>query len=165
MIRARKIAIYPGSFDPPTLAHQDILRQAREVFDRVAVVIAPNDSKKPRFSDDTRLEMWAQIDNGPEDIYLASPGTCVTDWARIGASHVVRGVRDATDVLGEQVYRKFVRGVSLGGLNTAYFMSPPELQHVSSSAVRQILVLKRREAMAGWLDPRVTALALPKQET
>ncbi len=156
-----RIAIYPGSFDPPTLAHQEILRQAEDVFDRVHVVIARNDSKKGMFSYGERVDMWNAVSD-PGNVFLAHGGECVTDWARaLGAHYVVRGLRDASDVLGEQVYRKFVKGVSLGGLECVYFMTPPEVQHVSSSAVRQILALKRREVLAGWLDPRVTRICLP----
>ncbi len=157
-----RIAIYPGSFDPPTLAHQEIYRQAEDVFDRVFVVIARNSSKANMFGSAERMEMWREVISVPENVWLSDAGECVTDWARaVGANYVVRGVRDASDVLGEQVYRKFVKGVSLGGLECVYFMPPPELQCVSSSAVRQILALKRREACAGWLDPRVTKICLP----
>ncbi len=155
-----RVAIYPGSFDPPTLAHQEVLRQAQLVFDKVIPVVAANSAKTSMFTRTERVAMWTAL--GVNELWVAEVGECVIDWTKhTGANHVVRGVRDASDVLAEQVYRKFVRGVSLGGLETVYFMPPPELQHISSSAVRQILALRRREAMAGWLDPRVTRLCLP----
>jgi len=155
-----RIAIYPGSFDPITLAHQNIYQQARQVFDEVYLVIAKNGEKSGRFNAKQRLDMArAVIDE--KHVIVVDPPTCVTDWAAmLGAKHVVRGIRDAVDVLPEQTYKRFVDGVSLGTLDVVYFMPPTDLQPVSSSAVRQILALKNEVALYPWLDPRVIKLAL-----
>lgn len=160
-----KVAIYPGSFDPPTLAHQEILRQAREVFDQVVVVIGRNGSKRGAYTSDRRGAMWRLVGVNPQDLIVGDPGECVLDWAhQVGAPFVVRGIRDASDVPSEQAYRKFVRGYSQGHIEVVYFMPPPELQHVSSTAVREILQLRDSNATGGWLDKRIADDMLARGE-
>lgn len=155
-----RVAIYPGSFDPPTLAHQEILRQAQAVFDRVVVIVAKNGTKEGTFHPTERVMMWQAVGLRSENYRIGNGNECVVDWAQeFGARYVVRGLRDASDVAPEQAYRKFVKTASAGGLEAVYFMSPPDLQHVSSTVARQILALRGREhLLAGTLDPRVTSL-------
>lgn len=151
-----RVAIYPGSFDPPTLGHQEVLRQALEVFDKVVVVVGANGAKAPFLSRADRQDVWAMLTpRGAVD--LPPAGESIVDTAfRLGALHVVRGLRGVSDVTEEQAYRVFVQQASRNKIGLAYFMVPPHLQHVSSTAVRSICQLNTaRVDLRDWMDIRV----------
>lgn len=156
-----RVAIYPGSFDPITLAHQNILAQAREVFDQVIVVVGHNGAKRSMFTQDERaLQVGEVVGDDTGLVYTPPPRECITDTARaVGARFIVRGIRGPADIEAEAAYRAFVTGNAQGSIDVVYFMTPGTLRHVSSTAVREILGLDGpRHRLAGWLDPRVTRL-------
>jgi len=162
-----RVAIYPGSFDPPTLAHQEIRRQALEVFDRVPVIMGKNDGKsKTAFPPANRCRMWMAMGVEPEDYRIGNSGECVVDWAQeFGASHVVRGIRGPEDLPAERAYRRFLMQASHGAVDVVYFMTPPDLADVSSSAVRQIFALRKKAALLGWVDSRILYLMFDPEAT
>jgi len=95
-----KIAVYPGSFDPITNGHIDILKRALDIFDKVIVLVAVNDAKKGRFSLDERVEM---IKESIEELGLtnvevdSTVGLTVKYAKEHNASHLIRGLRAVTD--------------------------------------------------------------------
>ena len=99
-----KIAVFPGSFDPVTIGHQDIIARASKLFDRVYVSIVPNGTKThPMFSDEQKLAlMRASIEDFP-NVEAELGGGLLTDYAlRKNAQFLVRGVRNSVDFDAEQ---------------------------------------------------------------
>lgn len=94
----KKIAIYPGSFDPMTIGHLDILKRSLEVFDEVIVLIANNSKKKSRFSINERLEMIKEIIHDYPNVSVDITDGLTVDYAKkVGAKHLIRGLRAVTD--------------------------------------------------------------------
>ena len=93
-----KIAVYPGSFDPITNGHIDILQRALKVFDEVVVLVADNPNKKSRFTVEERVLMVKDAIKGIKGAKVDSTSGLTVDYAKkIGAKHLVRGLRAVTD--------------------------------------------------------------------
>jgi len=93
-----RIAVYPGSFDPPTNGHLDLIRRAVRLFDKVIVAVAVNNAKDALFTPDERLGLLEHVVHGIEGIELASFGGLTVDFARDrGASALIRGLRVVSD--------------------------------------------------------------------
>jgi pantetheine-phosphate adenylyltransferase len=136
---ARTKAIYAGSFDPPTLAHFDILEQAECLFD-TTIVLGINTEKNPLLARDQREELFRAI--GFEDIDVPGAGESIVDTAqRLNARVIVRGIRGIEDVGPEQAYLDFIEMSSGGGVTVVYFMSPSGLRTTSSALVRSVMAL------------------------
>lgn len=94
----RRIAVYPGTFDPLTLGHVDVLHRARRLFDHVIVAIASSDSKKPLFSLEERIEMTREALSDTSDVSVeALTGLTVLLARERGAITLIRGLRKFTD--------------------------------------------------------------------
>ena len=88
-----KTAIYPGSFDPVTLGHLDIIRRASVMFDRLIVAVMHNQNKQPMFSVEERMDFLRRTTNGLPNVEITSFGGLLADYARQqGACAVVKGV-------------------------------------------------------------------------
>ena len=97
MTKERK-ALYPGSFDPPTLGHLDLIERAAKIFDHVVVAVARNDAKTSLFSIDERVEMLQEITGHLDNVTFTSFGKLTVDFARdIGAVVLIRGLRVLSD--------------------------------------------------------------------
>jgi pantetheine-phosphate adenylyltransferase len=97
MTNERK-ALYPGSFDPPTLGHLDLIERAAKIFDHVVVAVARNDAKTSLFSIDERVEMLQEITGHLQNVTFTSFGKLTVDFARdIGAVVLIRGLRVLSD--------------------------------------------------------------------
>lgn len=102
MAHKEKIAIYPGSFDPLTNGHIDIIKRALELFDRVIIAILHNPSKKALFSVDERVKMTKECFNGENLITVESFGGLLVDYARMkNATAIIRGMRAISDFENE----------------------------------------------------------------
>ena len=134
-----KVAIYPGSFDPITLGHMDIIDRACYLFDKVIVAIAKSESKNPLFSLEERIKLTETIyKDHPKVEVVGFPRKLTVDLARdYGASAIVRGLRAVAD---------FEYEFQLANMNRAMdpefesvFLTPSaELSYISSSLVREI---------------------------
>lgn len=137
-----KRAIYPGSFDPPTLAHLEILIQAQLIFDEVIVLVAQNGGKeKGLLSPEERVAAWKTMTKSPVGI-LDKDDTILDVLGGYEANWVVRGHRGPSDFEGEMAYADFIR--RCGGDESpemVYFMVPPIMTTISSSAVRAMVGL------------------------
>lgn len=135
---AERIAIYPGSFDPATVGHEDIIRRGAALFDRLIVAVLHNPSKRGCFPVEERIHML-------EKITAALPGVTVTAWdgllvdlvRREGACAVVRGLRQVSDFEAEMTMAQ-ANGRLLPGMETVFLMTRPEQGCISSSVVREI---------------------------
>ncbi len=133
-----RIALYPGSFDPPTRGHEDLIRRSLTLADRVIVGIAVNSSKQPLFSADERLDMLRHtLGNDPRIGFDTFEGLVADYAARIGASVLVRGLRAVGDFEYEFQMALMNRQL-LAGLETVFLVPAQGLSYISSSLVREV---------------------------
>ena len=136
-----RIAVYPGSFDPLTNGHLDIMARARRLADRVIVAILEQDQKTPLFSVEERSSMIREIVGGDSSISVASFSGLLVDFAmRSGASIIVRGLRAGSDYEYELQMALMNRRLA-PTIETVFLMAKEEYSHVSSSLLRQIASL------------------------
>lgn len=133
------IAVFPGSFDPITVGHVEIIRRAARVFDKVYVSIFDNPGKECAFTVGERLELIsdaiADIPNAEAD---ASSGLLVDYSRSIGATVIVRGIRNGSDVDYEATLEA-VNDRIAPEISTVYLIAKGEHAHISSSLVRQLI--------------------------
>ena len=136
-----RVAIYPGSFDPPTLGHLDIIERAAALFDRVVVGVLVNPSKRALLDRDRRAELLeAEI----AERFLATvevrgfDGLTVDFAASVGAGWAVRGVRSAADLGSETAMAETNHRASPTGLETIFLPARTELAFIASRLVREI---------------------------
>ncbi|MEM7306459.1 MAG: pantetheine-phosphate adenylyltransferase [Planctomycetota bacterium] len=131
-------ALFPGSFDPPTLGHLDLIRRAARLFGRVTVGVADHASKNALLTVDERLQLieacTADLD-GVRAIRVG--GLVVNACEELGATAMVRGVRNGTDLDYESEMARTNRAL-LTRIDTVLLVPAPEVSHVSSTLVRQI---------------------------
>ena len=134
------IAVYPGSFDPCTLAHIDIIKRASQIFDRVYGGVLVNTAKKPVFTPEERVHMLETCISaeGISNCEVRDFQGMLVDFARsVGARHTVRGLRCAADFDSELMMNDLNYKLC-PELQTVFFMSEPCYRSLSSSAVREI---------------------------
>jgi pantetheine-phosphate adenylyltransferase len=140
-----RVGLYPGSFDPITLGHLDIVTRAVAVFDRLVVAVLANSAKTPRLPTDIRIEVIraAFRDAGlPADRLdvVTFEGLTVEAARAHGASVLVRGLRSASDFEAELQLAQNNRRLA-PELDTVCFITAPEHASISSSLVREIAAL------------------------
>ena len=137
----RRAAIVPGSFDPVTLGHLDLIKRAVRLFDEVVVAVLENSSKKPWFSAEARVLMLEhELIGVPGVRVIRFSGLLVDVIASVGADVVVRGVRGGSDLEYETVMARMNAHLR-PGLDTAFLPSSPGLTHIASRLVREIAFL------------------------
>ena len=136
------IAIYPGTFDPITLGHQDIIRRAAALFGTVIVAVAQAHHKKTLFSLEERLDCVREVVQPLGNIEVLPFSGLVTEFARLhGATAMVRGVRSVTDFDFESQLAGMNRAL-VPELDTVFLTPDTRYQHISSTLVREIALLK-----------------------
>ncbi len=133
------IAVFPGSFDPITTGHVDLVRRALPIFDEVVVAVGVNTQKHCLYDLETRLE-WLR------EVFQDEPKVRVDDFEkltahycrRIGANYLLRGLRNASDFDYEKTISQLNQIVGQG-LETIFLISQPEFSHISSTIVREII--------------------------
>lgn len=132
-----RTAVYPGSFDPITVGHVDVIERAAALFDRVTIVVMHNPAKKGCFTVEERLAMIrAATAHLPQVDCEAWDGLQVDYVRRRGATCVIRGLRGVADFESERTLAQ-VNAHLLPGMETVFLMAKPEHGHVSSSVVRE----------------------------
>ena len=133
-----RIALYPGSFDPPTRGHEDLIRRSLQLADQVVVAVAVHAAKQPLFSVPERLEMLRHTLGEEPRIRLDSFEGLVADYARqLGASILVRGLRAIGDFEYEFQMALMNRQLT-PGLETVFLVPAQGLSYISSSLVREV---------------------------
>lgn len=131
------IALFPGSFDPLTNGHLDIIRRASKMFDKVVVGIGNNAGKKALFTPDEKKILISQIVADLPNVEVAIiNGLTVQFMAEINAKFIVRGLRNSKDF----EYERDIAGVNstLADVETVLLLAKPENQNISSSMVKEI---------------------------
>jgi pantetheine-phosphate adenylyltransferase len=133
-----RIAIYPGSFDPPTRGHEDLIRRSLALADRLIVAVATNVAKQPLFTAEERLAMLRTVCNGEPRITIESFDGLLADFARrVGATMVVRGLRAVSDF--EYEFQMALMNRQLHpSLETVFLVPAVDLTYLSSSMVREV---------------------------
>ena len=141
-----RIAFYPGSFDPVTLGHADIIARACRLVDRLVLGVGTHDAKRPMFSPPERIDML-RADVAPIAVRTGTTIDIVTfaglavDAARdVGARVIVRGLRDATD-FDYEMRMAGMNGEMAPDIETVFIAAGPAVRHVASSLVRQIALM------------------------
>jgi pantetheine-phosphate adenylyltransferase len=141
-----RVALYPGSFDPVTNGHLDVVRQAVGLCDRLIVAIGVHPGKKPLFSVAERLDMVRQV-FGP----IAAKAGCAfesttydnlttTAAQKNGATILIRGLRDGTD-LDYEMQMAGMNGAMAPGVDTVFLPASPQVRHITATLVRQIALM------------------------
>ena len=133
-----RVALYAGSFDPPTRGHEDLIRRSLPLVDRVIVAVAVNAAKQPLFTPAERLDMLRlTVGPGPRIGFESFEGL-VADFARkIGAGILVRGLRAVGDF--EYEFQMALMNRQLNpGLETVFLVPAQGLSYISSSLVREV---------------------------
>ena len=138
-----KVAIYPGSFDPITFGHMDIIDRASGLFDKIVIAIAKSETKNPLFSLEDRIKLTKNIyqDNQKVDV-MGFPRQLTVDVAKEqNACAIIRGLRAVSDF--EYVFQLATMNRSLAPNIESIFLTPKEsLIYVSSSLIKEICDLK-----------------------
>ena len=142
MTQSRSLAVYPGTFDPITNGHLDILERALALFQTVIVTIAPNIRKNPLFSTDERIEFIreAMPDHGSRLQFEVFEGLLVEFCKSKGATVIVRGLRALADFEYEFQFAHMNRRLA-PEVDTVFFMTDERNHYVSSSLVKEVASL------------------------
>lgn len=136
-----RTAVYPGSFDPITLGHLDIVRRASQLFDRVIVAVIRNPNKRGLFSLPERARLIEQATASIPNVQVDSFEGLLVDYCRAqGAQAVVKGLRGPGDVEGEFQMARLNRMMA-SDLETLFLVADPRFIHISSTFVREISAL------------------------
>jgi len=133
-----RIAIYPGSFDPPTRGHEDLIRRSLALCDRLVVAVATNSSKQPLFSVEERLDLLRETVDDESRVSFETFDGLLMDFARrLGAAMVVRGLRAVSDF--EYEFQMALMNRQLHpSLETVFLVPALDLTYLSSSLVREV---------------------------
>ncbi|SIT01018.1 pantetheine-phosphate adenylyltransferase [Alicyclobacillus vulcanalis] len=131
-------AVYPGTFDPITRGHLDVIGQAAPIFDELVVAVLHNPSKRPWFDLDERLAMIAEAVAPYPNVRVDAFRGLLADYCRsTGIGYVVRGVRHHVDLQSEMAMAHMNRAL-FRDLVTMFFPTSPEWSFVSSSLVKDV---------------------------
>ena len=132
-----RTAIFPGSFDPFTVGHYDIVRRALPLFDEIVIGIGINAQKRPLFFAEERVAAIRNAFRDEPKVRVMTYETLTVDFAReVGATFMLRGVRSTTDFEYEKAFAEANK--QLSGIETVLMLTRPEYEHISSSLVRDL---------------------------
>ena len=134
-----KIAVFPGSFDPITIGHVQIVKRALPLFDKIIIAVGVNSQKKYLYSLDERLD-------GIERVFIDDPkievdqheGLTAHYCIKKNARYLLRGLRNASDFDYEKQLSQMNQIIG-DGVETVFFISQPEFSHISSTLVREVI--------------------------
>lgn len=138
-----KIAVYPGSFDPITLGHMDIIKRSAKVFDKLVVAVLCNVEKKGLFTIEERVAMIGKLVEKYDNIEVVSFQGLLVDFMKtVNAQIIIKGLRVGLDFDYELQMSHMNRKLSDNHVETMLMMASTEYSYISSSSVREILHFK-----------------------
>jgi len=133
------IAVFPGSFDPITLGHVDLVKRAIPLFDKIIIAIGVNSQKKNFYSLEKRLEWLELIFKDDNKVFVDHfEGLTVNFCAKENANFLLRGLRYASDFDYEKTISQLNRTIG-DNIETVFLISQPQYSHISSTIVREII--------------------------
>ncbi|MCR4757562.1 MAG: pantetheine-phosphate adenylyltransferase [Butyrivibrio sp.] len=134
-----KVAVYPGSFDPVTLGHLDIIQRASAMFDKVVVAVMCNSAKTPLFTLDERVKMLRESVKGLNNVEIESFDGLLIDYCKKENIHIViRGLRAITDFEYELQIAQTNKELSHNMVDTVFLTTSIKYSYLSSSVVKEI---------------------------
>ena len=154
--------LYPGSFDPITKGHMNIVEQASELFDEVIIAILQNPKKNPMFTAQERLEMISELYKHYNNIKVVIGSGATVDIAILNdCKAIVRGLRSLTDYDYEVQMQQINKDISNNQVNTICLFADKEYQFISSSIVKEVLSLDKD--ISKYVDPLIEKQLLLKR--
>ena len=152
-----KIAVVPGSFDPITMGHLDIIKRASKIFDEVKVVVMNNSSKNPLFDVNERMDLISQVTKSIPNVKVDSFSGLLIDYSvEVKANAIIRGLRAVSDFEYEMQITSMNRFLN-EDIETLFMVSNNQYSFLSSSIVKE--VAKYKGSITG-LVPEVVEKAL-----
>ena len=133
-----KKAVFPGSFDPITLGHVDLIYRGLEIFDEIVIAIGVNADKKQLFSLEDKIQQIINTFVNEPRIKVASYKGLTIDFCKsVNSKYILRGLRNSSDFNYEQSIAQ--TNSSLSSIESVFLISSPQLTHISSTIVRDII--------------------------
>ncbi|EOR94304.1 Phosphopantetheine adenylyltransferase [Arcticibacter svalbardensis MN12-7] len=134
-----KIALFPGSFDPLTVAHVDIIKRSVSLFDKVVIALGINSTKNAMLSSETRINILEAVFASEPKVEITSyEGLTVNFCKQIGAQYMIRGIRTVSDFEYEKAIAQMNHELE-PGIESIFILSNPGYSYMSSTIVRDIL--------------------------
>lgn len=138
MKKSQKIAVFPGSFDPITVGHVDLVKRAIPLFDKIVVAVGVNSQKKTLFTLEQRLAWIGEVFKNDPSVEVAHFEKLTVHFCqKIGAQYLLRGLRNASDFDYEKTISQLNH--EIGGVETVFLISQPMFSHISSTIVRELI--------------------------
>lgn len=135
----QRICLFPGTFDPLTLGHVDIIQRALPLFDKIIVAVGINTAKTPMFTPEQRREWINEIfKNNPKVEGAVYEGLTISFCKKVGASFILRGIRYVSDFEYEKTIADANRAME-PGIETFFLTGEPKFTSVASTIVRDII--------------------------
>lgn len=150
-----RVAVYPGSFDPVTLGHLNVMERASRLFDRLIVGIGVNVHKNPMFDTEERIALIRRATRDLPNVEIRPfRGLAVNFVRECGARVMIRGVRPITDIAAELTMMMANRRLA-PDVETLFMIADGELAHVSSSLIKEIAPVASDAELSRFLPPDV----------
>jgi pantetheine-phosphate adenylyltransferase len=135
-----KKAVYPGTFDPLTIGHLDLIKRAARIVDELHIVVADNYKKVPTFTTDERIEMIKLVTEDIDNVVVSSTNDLVVRYAKDhGIELMIRGLRNIQDYENEYALYQFNRNINRR-IETLILFPSSKNHFVSSSAIKELVV-------------------------
>ena len=158
-----RVAVYPGTFDPITLGHLNVMERASRLFDRLIVGIGVNAEKRPMFDADERTTLIREATAHVKNIEIRQFTGLAVDFVRQCEARVmVRGVRPITDIHAELTMMMANRRLA-PDVETLFMIADGELAHVSSSLIKEIARLASAEELSRFLPSNVVEAVVKRE--
>jgi pantetheine-phosphate adenylyltransferase len=134
----KKVALFPGTFDPFTIGHYSLVNRGLELVDEIIISIGINENKQTYFSPEERMDVIRRLYEDDARVHVEAYDSLTVDFAeKVGARFILRGIRTVNDF----EYEKSIADVNrkLSGIETFILFTEPEHTHISSSIVRELL--------------------------
>jgi len=156
-----KRAVYPGTFDPITYGHTDVIERGAKVFDELIVAVAVNPAKKPLLSVEERKRIIRELVGGMPNVRVDSFTGMTVDYVRrVGANIILRGMRTMSDFENEFQMALSNRAFSEGEVETVFLMTSAEHSFISSHRIKEVAALGAD--ISAFVPPAVLAMLKTK---
>ncbi|MGP1345734.1 MAG: pantetheine-phosphate adenylyltransferase [Phycisphaerales bacterium] len=165
------IAVYPGSFDPVTLGHLEVIRRGRRLFDRVVIGVGHNPDKQTLFTERERVAMVREqarkiVDAEPNEAPIdveAYTGLTVDFAVEKGATALLKGIRNLSDLNNE--IQQAVTNREVANIETAFVVAGQSFAYISSTLIRQITAMGKDLSVLATMCPPEVIAALERKKT